>query len=292
MPKPVIAAVIVTWNPLQSDILECIKKLLSQVDIVIYSDNGSNTETKKLIVELEAEHKKISCIWNGINLGIATALNNGVSYAKKMGANWILTLDHDSVPEDGMIFKMLDAYERLGQEEKNATAIVCPNFMLAKGIAYPDSAPRLIETSITSGQLVKMDLFEKIGGYEDKLFIECVDHEFCFHARKEGYKILLVPNAIIKQRIGNPSVKKIFGRTFTVPHYSPERYYYQLRNTIFIYKKYLKTELPWIIKNIRSTIYSLGKVVFYENAPFKKIKFAAWGIFDGMRGKFGEFKNR
>ncbi len=284
--SPKICAIIVSWNPFPSDVTRCVENLAPQVDKIIYSDNGSKKETKKLLEGLKTKNPKIECIWNGENLGIATALNRGVAQAKAEGADWVLTLDHDSVPEKDMVKKMLAAYADL--PEKETIAILCPNFMLAKGIAYSDLAPRFIETSITSGQLVKMDLFDKIGGYEDKLFIECGDHEFCFHALLQGYKTLLIPGAILKQRIGNPSVKKILGKTFIVPHYSPERYYYQLRNTVFIYKKYYWVVPRWILRDAPHVLYSLIKVVLYEKNPARKIGLAMLGIFDGLRGKLGK----
>jgi rhamnosyltransferase len=289
---PKIYAIIVSWNPLPSDVLSCIENLTPQVHKIIYSDNGSRQETRELLEKLKNENLKVECVWNGKNLGVATALNRGVVKAKKEGADWVLTLDHDSVPEKTMVQKMLNAYRDLSEKERKKTAILCPNFMLAKGVAYPDASPRFIETSITSGQLVKTTLFDAIGLYEDKLFIECVDHEFCLRTLTHGYKTLLIPSAILKQQIGHPSVKKVFGKTFTVPNYSPERYYYQIRNTIFIYKKYFATAPGWIIKNIPSTIYSLGKVILYEDEPLKKMGFAARGVLDGLRGNGGELNKK
>ena len=286
--RPIIAAVIVTWNPLVSDVLACAESLLSQVDTIIYSDNGSDADTKKLLTELQQKHKNIVCLWNGENLGIATALNRGVACARELKAEWVMTLDHDSVPEKDMVAKMFAAYQTLSDEEKNTTAILCPNFMLAKGPSYHDARARFIETSITSGQLVKMKLFEKIGGYEDDLFVECVDHEFCFRAFAHGYRTFLAPDAMLRQRIGHPDVKQLFGKTFVVPHYSPERYYYQLRNTVVIYKKYYRIVPRWVLKNMPPVVYSLIKVVLYEKQPARKLGLAMLGVFDGLRGKLGK----
>jgi rhamnosyltransferase len=257
---------------------------------IIYSDNGSNTETRKLLEDLQTKNRdRIICLWNGGNLGIATALNRGLAEARRLKADWVMTLDHDSVPEKDMVEKMFRAYEKFSEQEKETVGILCPNFMLVKGIAYHETHPRFIETTITSGQLVKMSLFDKIGEYEDDLFVECVDHEFCFRALAHGFHTFLVPDAILKQRIGNPIIKKLFGKTFVVPNYPPVRYYYQVRNSVVLYIKYFRVVPGWVLGNIPPLIYSLIKVVLYEKNPVKKMGLAILGVFDGLRGKMGPY---
>jgi rhamnosyltransferase len=289
--KPTIAAIIVTWNPLASDVVACAERLMLQVDTIIYSDNGSNAETEKLLKDLQSKHENIVCLWNGGNLGIATALNRGVVEARRRGAEWVMTLDHDSVPEKDMALKMFRAYGILSETEKEAVGILCPNFMLVKGPCYANTLPRFIATTITSGQLVKISLFDKIGGYEDDLFVECVDHEFCFRALAHGYRTFLAPDAMLRQRIGNPVIKMLFGKTFIVPNYPPVRYYYQVRNSVYIYIKYFWVVPGWVSENILRLILSLGKMVLYEKDPVRKMGLAILGVADGLRGKLGPYRN-
>ena len=90
-PPPNIIAIVVTYHPALDVLGALIQRLASQVDRVLIVDNGSDTS----IVDWNAgqptpAHHVIAL---GDNLGIATAQNAGIDWAKQQGASHVLIMD-------------------------------------------------------------------------------------------------------------------------------------------------------------------------------------------------------
>lgn len=285
--SPKICAVIVTYN-IGQDIFRCLNSAINQVSEAVIVDNGSDIKTVDILRDIEKKFNKVKLIENKINLGIAAALNQGVKYAISKNYEWVLTLDHDSEAENGMVQNMLEAFNSLDDKNKESVGIIAPNYEIAKGLVYKEKFPTIISTAITSGQLVKTEIFEKIGFYKEDLFIECVDHEFCLRAKKRGFKTFLVPGAVLRQQIGMPKVYNLFFKKMVVANHSPLRYYYLYRNSIYIYKSYFTVAPGWIFKNIISNKILFLKILFFENDKIKKIFAIFKGCFDGIRNKYGK----
>ena len=96
-----ICAVIVTYHP-DKDLPQRVSKISPQVDCVILVDNNSNPEAQKMLHDL-AQQEQIVLIKNEKNLGIATALNRGVTWAKEHAYKWFLTFDQDTTAESFMV---------------------------------------------------------------------------------------------------------------------------------------------------------------------------------------------
>ena len=47
------------------------------------------------------------------------------------------------------------------------------------------------ESVITAGSLISIMAYKAIGGYNEALFIDEVDHEYCYRLRREGFQVLL-----------------------------------------------------------------------------------------------------
>ncbi len=282
-----VCAIIITYN-IESDIYRCFNSVFKKVKEVIIVDNNSNQKTVNVLRNLKDNFPNVKLIENRENLGMGAALNEGVKYAISENYKWVLTLDHDSEVEDGMIEKMFEFYDILGEKEQSEIGIIAPNYRIAKGLVHNESKPKKVETSITSGQLVKTEIFKKTGFYKEDLFIECVDHEFCLRAKKHGFKTFLVPQAILGQQIGMPKVYNLFFKKIVIANHSPLRYYYLYRNSIYIYKSYFTVAAGWIFKNIISNKILFLKILFFENDKIKKISAIFKGCFDGIRNKYGK----
>lgn len=282
-----ICAIIVSYN-IGKDIYRCFDSVIDQVNEMVIVDNASADDTVNILRDIKKKFPNVELIENKENLGIAAALNEGAKYAIEKGHKWALTLDHDSEAENGMVGKMMDAYNNLTDKEKESIGIIAPNYEIIKGLAYKEKYPSIIATAITSGQLVKTDIFKKSGFYKEDLFIECVDHEFCLRVLKRGFKTLLAPGAVLKQRIGLPQLHNIFGKKIVACNHSPERYYYIFRNSIYLYKNYFLVAPIWILNNMVSSIVILLKILFLEENKIKKFKMILKGCADGIRDKYGK----
>ncbi|WP_161626392.1 glycosyltransferase family 2 protein [Caldanaerobacter subterraneus] len=288
--KSSICAIIVTFN-IGKDLFKCFDSVKDQVNEVVIVDNGSNQETTVILNEME-KNEKVKVIYNGVNLGIAFALNQGVKYAINKGYDWVLTLDHDSKVTPGMIDKMLSAYNKLSNNEKNSTFIIVPRHVeerFYRNIDINDQLkPAFVITEITSGSLVKTDAYRQVGFYDEKLFIDYVDHEFCLRLKKYKKKILYVPTAILLHNLGTVQVGNFLNKKVTYTNHSYLRRYYITRNRIYVWTKYLTIAPRWVIKDIVGFLKEIIKIVLYENDKKRKFKMIFKGITDSVKGNFGK----
>ena len=117
-----ICSITVTFNVDPVFLLQQIECLKTQVNHICIVDNGSiNQQLIKTLNELKKTNN-ITVILNSQNLGIAAGLNKGVQYALNKSYDFVLTLDHDSLPENNMVnYELAETYVKVGELEKART---------------------------------------------------------------------------------------------------------------------------------------------------------------------------
>lgn len=291
-----VAAVIITYN-VENKFRNRINKLKGKVHEIIVVDNGSKIETINMLKELE---KDITIIYLEKNKGIAYALNKGINYSIEKGYNWILTLDHDSIVTDDMIENMLKCYGNFDKELREKVAMLVPTHVEEKEYENRDiisneekfSKPYIeVLTEITSGALTKADIYKNIGLYDEKLFIDLVDHDYCLSLNRKGFKVIQVSSAVLIHNLGESVKKNVLGLKMTPTNHSPLRRYYMSRNRHYIWEKY-KDDFPkWILTDKRRFITENLKIILFEDKKIEKFKYIKKGIKDYKNNIFGEFKN-
>ena len=290
-----VAAVIITYN-VENDFKERINRLKGKVDEIIVVDNGSKAETINMLNELE---KEVTVIYLEDNKGIASALNKGIKYSIEKGYNWILTLDHDSIITDNMIKNMLTCYEGLNNELKEKVAMLVPvhveekEYQNGSNINEEKDSNSYIEvlTEITSGALTKAEIYKNVGMYDEKLFIDLVDHDYCLSLNKKGFKIIQVNNATLIHNLGESVRKSILGLKMIPTNHSPLRRYYMSRNRHYIWEKYKEDFPSWVLTDKRRFITENLKIVLFEDNKIEKFKYIKRGIKDYRSNIFGKFNN-
>ena len=290
-----VAAVIITYN-VENDFKQRINRLKGKVDEIIVVDNGSKAETINMLNELE---KEVTVIYLEDNKGIASALNKGIKYSIEKGYNWILTLDHDSIITDNMIKNMLTCYKGLNNELKEKVAMLVPvhveekEYQNGSNINEEKASNSYIEvlTEITSGALTKAEIYKNVGMYDEKLFIDLVDHDYCLSLNKKGFKIIQVNNATLIHNLGESVRKSILGLKMIPTNHSPLRRYYMSRNRHYIWEKYKEDFPSWVLTDKRRFITENLKIVLFEDNKIEKFKYIKRGIKDYRSNIFGKFNN-
>lgn len=291
-----VSAVIITYN-VENDFKNRINKLKGKVNEIIVVDNGSKAETISMLKELE---KEITIIYLEKNKGIAYALNTGIKYSIEKGYDWILTLDHDSIVTDNMINNMLKCYEGFEEELKEKVAMLVPvhveekeheNNHVINNEEVSSKSYTEVLTEITSGALTKASIYKSVGLYDEKLFIDLVDHDYCLSLNKKGFKVIQVNSAILIHNLGESVKKSILGLKMIPTNHSPLRRYYMSRNRHYIWNKYKKDFPGWVLTDKRRFITENLKIVLFEDNKIEKFKYIREGIRDYKNNIFGEFKN-
>lgn len=279
-------AIIVTYNP-SHDFESNLKEISKVADHVVVVDNNS---TDKWPLSTCSEIKNLTLIENRYNLGIATALNSGVRKAFELGYDWVITMDQDTFISCEAIAKMFEAYELI--EDKSDIGLLAPvhydkktgyQSRFIRGIRGPYT-PR--EIVMSSGNLIPRSTFEKVGYYDDDLFIEYVDHDFCLRIKKKGLKIILVKDAQMGHSLGNIKVHKLGPLFFFSHNYLAARRYYRARNRIVLYRRFFGL---WIFQDQEFAVKDMFKILLVEDKKWQKIKATWLGTLDGLLARMGSF---
>lgn len=289
--NPSICAAMITFHP-DSDVHDRIERWLSQVESLCVVDNGSPESSLFKIREM-AQAGRITLIENSQNLGIATALNQAVRFATQGSFEWLLTLDQDSAPSPDYVEQQILVLK--GLESPSRVGIIAGSIMessIIQGHKIADGSGGGIRTqfAITSGSLHRTEVFHKIGGFREELFIDLVDTEFCLRLNENNYLIILSKKSILYHVFGNTSKGKILFFNFTKRIYSPTRNYYRYRNGVRLSMEWMTRRPAWSFARIWRLIRLLGNIIFLHDRKLENIKLISMGISDGFSGQLGPFR--
>jgi rhamnosyltransferase len=290
-------AIFISYNPEHSFVYN-VTQIVNQVREIIIIDNNSELSSTIFLEELE-QNQKVTIIYNQKNLGIAAALNQGVSYAIEHNYEWIATFDQDSRAPENFMESMFTTYDKY--EFKHELAIISPcYFNEVYGITMPDKG-KLISNidyesmiTITSGNLIKTSILKQIGLFQEDFFIDCVDTEFCLKCKINGLKIVVSCNSLLDHNLGEIAQHYFLGKTYFTTNHSPVRRFYRARNRLLIYQNYFfakNSVRQWIFKDILISFKEILLVLLFESNRIEKIQFFLIGIVHGLRGKGGEYRN-
>ncbi len=195
-----VAGIVVIYNPVEEEINN-IGSYISNLDRLYIIDNSEKIH--KIDYE-KFTSTKVEYFFCGENLGIAAALNKGIDKAIKDHFKYCILFDQDTYAEANLIPVILK-YIMLNQTGDIGIYASIPeyNSILSKKVKNSEK----INFAITSGSLISLDIFQKVGAFLDKLFIDYIDFEYCLRLKKNGYKIVQLKDVFIQHNLG-----KIVGR--------------------------------------------------------------------------------
>lgn len=257
-----IAAIVVWYNP---TILE-VKNIDSYIDYIDHLYIFDNTPKKNNEYLLKNLNKnKIKYISLNENKGIAFALNYAAKLSYLNNYKWILTMDQDSYFLEETFKNYLCDLKNI---QLNKTGILSPNYHYENKELEENKGIQALDTVITSGNLVNLKIWKKIGRFDEKLFIDEVDHEYCYRLKKNGFKIYKIGDVTLKHILGKSCEKKIFGKKIKYTEHNAFRKYYIFRNSLYIMNLYPEYKKKYIKKLFKETI----KILFLEKDTVNKIK--------------------
>ncbi len=266
-----VAGVVILFNP-DSSIIENIKSYIDQVEELLLFDNS--TKKSNLINELPSQNK-IIYYSKHTNMGVGYALNYAAGYFVKKGYHYLLTMDQDSIATPNMVLNLLRSCKEI-----NKVGIISPKH-IGRFDPYPTNES--IEEKLvvmTSGNILNLSVYTKVGSFADYFFIDYVDTEYCMRLNKNGFKVLTNNAVALYHNEANVSKRNFFvGVVFPYNH-SAKRLYFKVRNRCYLrdkykkdYPKYFSYEFP-LFKNM------LIKILLFEDDKVKKIHYALKGYFD------------
>lgn len=230
-----ICAVVILFNP-EPGVTENIRSYLDDIDLLYIYDNSTNNKTD---LSGFRNYKKVVYIKKEENMGLPYAFNEVAELAVKEGFDWMVTFDQDSMACSGMMKSMREFVESsICQPD---TAVVAPvTYETGDGKEVQDIYITYFYKVIQSGAMHNLEIMKKIGNYDENMFIDEVDFEYCARCIINGYKIIKINKALLIHNKNDTDVGKKFtdGVTVSINKFSPDRYYYRYRNALYCYGKY------------------------------------------------------
>jgi len=217
-----IAIVTVDYNN-HKDTSEFLKSLdnldTKNLDILkLVVDNGSDISVRKSI----EKYKDVIWIQTGKNLGFSGGFNRGMKYAKEWGADYFLIINNDTLlPDPTILHKLIDVFNKHSNAGVvSAKILFAPNFEFQNNYKPKDvgnviwyaggnfdwnnvrSVHRGID-EVDAGQfdltektefisgccvLVKKEVLEKVGYFEEKLFAYYEDSDWIERIKRADYE--------------------------------------------------------------------------------------------------------
>ena len=138
---------------------------------------------------------------------------------------------------------------------------------------------------------MNLSAYKKVGPFNEDLFIDYVDFEYCLRLRKKGFKVLQLGVAKIYHQLGQLEKRNFIFKTIYVTHHSSIRYYYRTRNRLFVTKKFILSFPLFVLKDFFIFINELVKIVLFEKNKMSKLKILTYGVSDFLLGRYGKFED-
>ncbi|GIL18214.1 MAG: hypothetical protein BroJett040_19650 [Oligoflexia bacterium] len=282
-----VCAIVLTLNP-DKKVVENIKSVLPQVGKVCIVDNGSEQKYFSKLDEFSTSQFKdrVIIFRNKFNLGVATGFNIGSRYARQNGFEWVLLVDQDTRPEPNFVQALLNGYETHPEKEKIGQLVPVPYVPATNEIPRHfknKTKPFVIDVAISSGSLIKLDVLHQLNYFDDTLFVDYVDIDFCLRLRKNNLWTIACMDAKIAHEEGQ--LRQIICLnlfSFYTHNYNHIRRYYKMRNMIIMYRRYVGVFPGWVLKDLRFVIKDFLKVLFFESDRRQKMIYMIKGLFDSI----------
>ena len=283
-----IAAFVLLYHPKEKD-LNNILSYLPKIDKLYIYDN---TENKTTIIPFE-DHNKITYFSDYENKGLSIRLNQACKQAISDGFNFLMTMDQDSSFVADNLHYYFDAIKNY--LNKDTVGIFGLEYSAEDIIVNPkNSIAKEVHSLITSGSVINLNLYNEIGGFDENLFIDGVDFDYCFATLTKGYKCILFKNNYFNHSFGvktrRASIKTLYLIKKEKQLHSPTRIYYIIRNMLYLEKKYHLLFPEYILKRKKRYSSQVMSNMSYSKNIFVLFKYRLKAIADFKNNKMGKIE--
>lgn len=275
-----ILGVIVTYNPNLNRLDENLYSIFKQVDKVLVIDNASQNSLG--VWGGLSKYPNVELFEFNENHGVAYALKCAMEFAENENYDFVLTLDQDSVAHSSLI----DIYRKYANKsEYQDTCIFTCNIVDRNFWIQEMNKQEIcsVNECITAGMFMKVSLYKKLDGYDEKMFIDNVDFDICYQALEKNYKIMKINFDGILHEVGNGRNVYLFGIAMVSYNEPPFRQYYMARNNFYMSKKHKKFFPYW--HAVAREIKFWAIIILFETSKIKKLKKRVEGILDYRKMK-------
>ncbi|WP_181833170.1 glycosyltransferase family 2 protein [Bacillus taeanensis] len=311
--QPHVGVILVNYNGYE-DTTACINSLLqlnySSKTIYVVDNQSPDGSGERLHSWIKnKQSKELKFIQSKDNLGFSGGNNLAMKEALKDGVQYVWLINNDTEVDSNALLKMVSALTEDNKIGMAGSKIYYYNSDLlwyAGGYFNSLGLPRhrgldeqdakntlyneLSETDFITGcsLLVKAELIQQIGMLDDDFFMYYEDAEWSLRAKKNGWKLVYVPESIVWHKVGSSTGRE-------KKDHSPIIEYYDIRNNIFFIKKvYSNAEkiIPTFTIVLKLVKKHVRLVISQETRKKEKLAMIYQGLYDAMVGNKGLLKKK
>jgi GT2 family glycosyltransferase len=204
--------VILQYGAFDKITIQLLKYLHSKYRIILVLQGNISKELYKW------EEKDVILVRNEKNLGYGGGNNIGIMSALSMGSEYVLILNPDVIIEKTAIEILINTLIKNDQIGIVGPKILSPDSSIwsrggkidpirySAGLIdygnsdrYKDRDKKIVDVDFVSGTaiMVRREVFEKIGLFDEQYFLYYEDVDFCLRAKRAGFRVALVSSSRI-----------------------------------------------------------------------------------------------
>lgn len=292
-----IAGVVVTYFP-DTEFPLRLAAVAREVAPLLVVDNSADPAAADPLAALCAR-SGTRLLRNAANLGTAAALNRGFAELARLGCTRAVAFDQDSVPLPGLAAALRACAD---SDPRRPAAVVGANWTdAARGapahhlVRHPRLPPcfrRVIAERdlnaatavIMSGSLFSLEAWRELGGFDESLFLDLVDADFCLRAREAGWAVRVAAAAGLLHARGRKRAVRWGGRAWWPAFMPPARLYMLYRNRMLLFRRHAWREPHWAAFETAYSLKVLAEIVLLENGKLAKLGACLRGTGAGLLG--------
>lgn len=231
--------IIVNFNT--KELLEnCLNSIFQNIkadyEVIVVDNASTDGSVEMLAAEFKNRARTVS---NQKNLGFGQANNLG---AKIANGRFLFFLNSDTIIKENILPALSDFFDR-----DESIGIISPRLILEDGFKQPNafgkyptlknliferpkepsaSQSNFFQVDWVSGAalIIRKEIFQKLGGFDEKFFMYFEDADLCLRAARLGKKIMVFNGAQVTHLVGR-SIKK--GKIRKNYYYISQNYFFE-----------------------------------------------------------------
>ena len=272
---PTVDVILLSWNRTEMTI-ETIESLLEQkgVDLKIWIvDQGSTPDNLAMLKAATQAYPNICIEALEENVGVPGGRNIGMALGS---SEYTVSIDNDAIFEsDDALARVVQIFDQ--EPDLGVIGFRIMNYYTQQDDEYSWSYPkplkqirdqRFLTTCFCGcGHAIRRSVFEKANRYDAELFFYWEETDFSYRVINLGYKIVYEPSIRVRHKV-SPEARV---------SWEGQRFYYLVRNVIYMRLKYAKNKLKILIL-------ILGYLV--KGSYNRLLQQTLQGIIDGLKMYF------
>lgn len=280
-----VAIIVINWNNYQ-DTIECIESIekinFQDYHIFLLDNNSTNQSVSFLKKRLHLKNNiNITFLESNKNLGFAGGNNfliKKIINQKKF--KYILLLNNDCLVDQNFLNPLvnhLHCHQNI--------AVVSPTIINLQnkqkeygckvnsfsGCVHMSKKNENFDSLSGACLLIKISILNKVGLFNEKLFLYFEDYDLCQRIKQHGYELAVIPQSAVKHKVSQST------------HIHGIKYFFLNRNRFWIQKKYL-SKIHYLLFLLLQIViflpYHLLKCLL--NFDIDSIKMLLKGYYDGI----------